>query len=77
TLPGAKENIKVDDIRKNETLVLSVGPAITVGTVTTARKEYIELNVKRPVVAEKGFRVAISRRVAGRWRLIGWGIVES
>jgi translation initiation factor 2 subunit 3 len=30
----------------------------------------------RPVCAEEGSRAAISRKIAGRWRLIGYGIIK-
>jgi translation initiation factor 2 subunit 3 len=33
------------------------------------------VNLKLPVCADKGTRVAISRRIEGRWRLIGYGII--
>jgi translation initiation factor 2 gamma subunit (eIF-2gamma) len=31
----------------------------------------------RPVCAEEGARAAISRKIANRWRLIGYGIIQS
>jgi translation initiation factor 2 gamma subunit (eIF-2gamma) len=35
-----------------------------------------ELDLKKPIVAEDNGRVAISRRIAERWRLIGSGLVH-
>ena len=35
-----------------------------------------EVKLKLPVVAELGARVAVSRRIGTRWRLIGYGIVK-
>jgi translation initiation factor 2 subunit 3 len=52
-----------------------VGTAVTVGVVGNARKDQIEAILKRPVCAEVGARIAISRQVGGRWRLIGMGVL--
>lgn len=71
---GTKDLIKVEDISVGETLLLHVGAAITVGKVALTKKEVIEAKLTRPVCAQSGSRVAISRKIAGRWRLIGYGI---
>jgi translation initiation factor 2 subunit 3 len=55
--------------------MLSVGTAVTVGVVTASKKNVVEVILKRPVCAEVGSRIAISRQVGGRWRLIGMGIL--
>ncbi len=73
---GAEEDINVEKIKMNEQLMLAVGTAITLGVVTSARDDVIEVELRRPVCAESGWRVAISRRVGSRWRLIGAGIID-
>jgi translation initiation factor 2 subunit 3 len=73
---GSGTLIKVDKIRATETLRLNIGTASTLGTVTSARDVVAELDLKKPVVTEEGGRVAISRRIAERWRLIGSGVVR-
>ncbi len=73
---GIKENVKVDPIAKGEALLLAVGPALTLGDVISSTKDYFTVRLRRPVVAWKGVRIAISRRIAGRWRLIGWGLAK-
>ena len=55
--------------------MLSVGTAVTVGVVTGSRKETVEMQLKRPVCAAIGARIAISRQVGARWRLIGMGVL--
>ncbi|WP_456327866.1 translation initiation factor IF-2 subunit gamma [Archaeoglobus sp.] len=72
---GLEEDVEVEKIKMNELLMLVVGTAVTVATVTSARDDIVEVKLKRPVCAEKGDRVAISRRVGGRWRLIGAGTI--
>jgi len=70
---GLEEDVEVEKIRANEELMLVVGTAITVSNVTSIRDDVVEVKLRRPVCAERGNRVAISRRVGGRWRLIGAG----
>lgn len=74
---GTKELVQVDRIIKGERLLLDVGTAITVGKAESAKKEVVTLKLTRPVCAEEGARVAISRKIANRWRLIGYGIIQS
>ena len=73
---GTEEELVVEKIKMNEPLMLSVGTAITLGIVTSARDDVVEVKLKRPVCAESGWRVAISRRVGSRWRLIGAGTIR-
>ena len=56
--------------------MINVGTATTAGAITSARGSQAEVKLKLPVCAEKGARAAISRRVAGRWRLIGYGVIS-
>jgi len=73
---GAAEDLAVENIKTNEPLMLSVGTATTVGVVTSARGNESEVALKIPVCAEKGQRVAVSRKITGKWRLIGFGIIQ-
>ena len=73
---GTKELVKVAKISKDETLLLHVGATITVGKVTSTRKAITHVQLTRPICAQTGSRVAISRKIAGRWRLIGYGMTK-
>ena len=73
---GSSAELSVDDIKSNEPLMLSVGTATTVGVVKSARSGSAEVALKIPVCILPGQRVAISRRISNKWRLIGYGIVE-
>ncbi|MBN1110226.1 MAG: translation initiation factor IF-2 subunit gamma [Methanomassiliicoccales archaeon] len=73
---GTSEDMVVENIKTNEPLMLSIGTATTVGLVTSARGDQSEVTLKIPVCAETGQRVAISRKIANKWRLIGYGVVE-
>ncbi|MGZ4932246.1 MAG: translation initiation factor IF-2 subunit gamma, partial [Halobacteriota archaeon] len=70
---GSFDELNVDSIRTSEPLMLSVGTATTIGIATSARNSAVEVALKRPICAEIGSRVAISRRIGSRWRLIGAG----
>jgi translation initiation factor 2 subunit 3 len=70
---GSSDELNVDSIHTSEPLMLSVGTATTVGIATSARNSAVEVALKRPVCAEIGSRIAISRRIGSRWRLIGAG----
>ena len=56
--------------------MMSVGTATTVGVVTSARENFADMSLKIPVAAEPGQRVAVSRRIGGKWRLIGYGVIR-
>lgn len=73
---GMDEEKKVEPLRTNESLMLNVGTATSVGTVTSARDSEAEIKLKLPVCLGGGNRVAISRRISGRWRLIGYGLIN-
>ncbi len=73
---GVTDESSVEPIHSSEPLMLNVGTATTVGVVTSAREGgVVQVQLKRPVCAEKGDRVAVSRRIGARWRLIGVGSI--
>jgi translation initiation factor 2 subunit 3 len=72
---GSSSETHIEPLKHNEPLMLSVGTAVTVGVVVNTKKDTVETNLKRPVCAEIGSRIAISRQLGGRWRLIGMGVL--
>ncbi len=70
---GTNELVQVDEIQLKEPLMVNVGATVTVGLVTKISNNQVTLKLKRPVCGESKQRVAISRQIKGRWRLIGWG----
>jgi len=69
---GSKDELKVDPIKISEPLMLNVNATATVGIVTNLKKNKIQVKLKRPVCAENGDRVTVSRNIGARWRLIGY-----
>jgi translation initiation factor 2 subunit 3 len=76
TAVGTQELVKVDPIRVKEPLRLNIGTAATVGTVANTRDNRVEIKLKKPICMMPKSRVAISRRITDRWRLIGAGIAS-
>ncbi|MCX6657023.1 MAG: translation initiation factor IF-2 subunit gamma [Candidatus Bathyarchaeota archaeon] len=70
---GSKEQEKVASIAKGEKLLINVGTAKTMADVTLVKKDYLEAKLSIPICGEETDRVALSRRIDGRWRLIGAG----
>ncbi len=73
---GSEDELVVEPIKKMEPLMLNVNSAATVGIVTELSKNKVKCNLKIPVCCEKGSRITISRRIANRFRLIGYGILK-
>jgi translation initiation factor 2 subunit 3 len=76
TAVGTQELVKVDPIKIKESLRLNIGTAATLGSVTHVKDHTVEIKLKKPVCMVSNNRVAISRRISDRWRLIGSGIAS-
>ena len=74
TAVGTQDMVKVEPVKVKESLRLNIGTAATVGTVTNSKDSKIEIKLKKPIGLIPKSRVAISRRIADRWRLIGAGM---
>jgi len=70
---GTELAVPVEKVRTNEALVLNIGTTVTSGIVTSARENLADIALKKPVCAEAESKVAMSRRIADSWRLIGFG----
>ena len=76
TAVGTQEMVKVEPIKTKESLRLNVGTAATLGAVTGSKDNQVEVKLRKPLCLLPKSRVAISRRIADRWRLIGAGITS-
>lgn len=72
---GAERELRVEPLRKGEPLMLNVGTAVTIGITTAVSGSTATLLLRAPISAFPGARVAISRQIEGRWRLIGYGVI--
>ncbi len=73
---GTIEEKAVEEIKTNEPLMLTIGTATTVGIVTESHDKTVVVKLKLAVSANEGQRIAISRRIDGRWHLIGYGEIQ-
>ena len=71
-LAGAEDDEEIENIKEHEPLMINAGTGKSAGFVTQAGKN-VKLDLKVPVCAEEGDRIAISRQIGSRWRLIGHG----
>ncbi len=70
-----RTDTEIAPLRDGEPVVLNVHTATGVGAITNLAKGVATVLLKKPVVAEKGTKVALSKRVGQRWRLSAWGTV--
>jgi translation initiation factor 2 subunit 3 len=73
---GTEAHEKVDNLKPNEMLMLSVNTSITVGQVIKSDKGKADLSLKIPIVPLKGESIGIARNLKGHWRLIGFGSIN-
>jgi translation initiation factor 2 subunit 3 len=74
TAVGTAEMVKVEPLKPKEQIRINIGTAAASGYVTNVRDSKVEVKLKKPVCLMPKSRVAVSRRIAERWRLIGSGI---
>ena len=70
---GSDDDVMVKPIASKEALLLTIGTAPMTGVVTKLGKGIAEMKLSSQVVLDPEIKIAISRRVQKRWRLIGYG----
>jgi translation initiation factor 2 subunit 3 len=73
---GTVEERNVEPLKTTEPLMLTIGTSTTVGIVQSIRDDAVFVKLKLPVCAQDNQRVAVSRRIDGKWHLIGYGVVK-
>ena len=79
---GTAKEIAVEALKMNEPILLSVNTSVSVGIISELSKDKegkegkAKLKLKLPVVEIKGSNIGLARNIQGRWRLIGYGVVE-
>ncbi|MDR3223383.1 MAG: translation initiation factor IF-2 subunit gamma [Methanobrevibacter sp.] len=73
---GIEDEKDVEPIILKEPLMINCGTTTTVGLVNKVKGSIVDVTLKLPVCADPEQRVALSRRVGVRWRLIGYGIIQ-
>jgi translation initiation factor 2 subunit 3 len=73
---GTQKEISSSELKTNEPIMINAWTAKTVGICTSIRGKIVEVNLKLPVCIEVGEKVAISRKIDNRWRLVGYGVIK-
>lgn len=72
---GEKKN-KVSSLKVDEILMINVGSQSLAGKVINKKKDIVRIQFMKPVCANIGDKIAMSRRVDNNFRLIGWGEIK-
>ncbi|MEA3342950.1 MAG: translation initiation factor IF-2 subunit gamma, partial [archaeon] len=72
---GLSKDEQVKRVLENDVLMMNAGTAKTVGVCNSAGN-VAGFKLKIPVCADAGDKVALSKQINGRWRLIGYGIIK-
>ncbi len=72
---GLSKDEQVKRVLENDVLMMNAGTAKTVG-VCDGAGNVSGFKLKIPVCADTGDKVALSKQIQGRWRLIGYGIIK-
>ena len=67
---------RVAGLRIEEKLMINVGSQSLAGTVVNVKKDTVKIEFSKPVCANLGEKIAMSRRVDNNFRLIGWGEIK-
>ncbi|KAJ2159876.1 eukaryotic translation initiation factor 2 subunit gamma [Coemansia sp. RSA 552] len=67
-----KKQAKITKLTKNEPLLVNIGSSAVGARVVGVKNDLAKLVLQKPTCAETGESIAISRRIDGHWRLIGW-----
>lgn len=68
-----RQDIENPPLKVGEPVAVNVYTATSVGVIMQLAKGIATIQLKKPVVAEKNAKVAVSRRLGQRWRLAVWG----
>ncbi len=72
----ARDDVPEQRIAENEPLILGVATATALGYVKSAKKDTLEIELKKPVCVTAGVKIAVMRNLARRWRLTGYGQIS-
>ncbi len=72
-----RDDIPEQHMQENEPLIMGMGTATVLGYVKKSKKDNLTIELKHPISAEKGTKVAVMRNIGHRWRLTGYGQLGS
>lgn len=75
-----REIKEITDIKIGEILTINISSTTTGGRVmsfSNKLKNTAKLSLSIPICASLGDKISISRRIGGKWRLVGWGKISN
>lgn len=73
---GTKVEIKNYPLRRNESVLITIGTASSLGIIDSVQDNEAEIILSKPIAMPKGERVAILREVDREFRLVGYGELD-
>jgi translation initiation factor 2 subunit 3 len=70
---GTNEELKIENLKPSELIMLSVNTGITVGMIKTIKNNIAEVHLRIPIVPIKSENIGLARNINNHWRLIGFG----
>ncbi len=71
-----RKDIDEKGFSENEPVILSVGTLTVVGYISSSKKNVLKVELKHPVCAEPGSKIAVMRNVSQRWKLTGYALMQ-
>jgi len=68
-----RKDVNLGGLKEGEPIVVNAQTATTVGVVVKIHKGNVTIKLKKPIILEKDYKIAVSKKVGQRWRLAGWG----
>eukprot|EP00356_Strombidium_inclinatum_P005660 CAMPEP_0170492814 /NCGR_PEP_ID=MMETSP0208-20121228/12902_1 /TAXON_ID=197538 /ORGANISM="Strombidium inclinatum, Strain S3" /LENGTH=332 /DNA_ID=CAMNT_0010768629 /DNA_START=473 /DNA_END=1471 /DNA_ORIENTATION=+ len=72
----AEKRNKVSPLKTDELLLINVGSTSLAGKIISVKKDTVKIEFSKPVCANIGEKIALSRRIDNNFRLIGWGEIK-
>ncbi len=72
---GEKEEVSVPSIQKGDEILVSAYSIISIGYVIDNKKNKMRLKLSKPILANKGDKIILGKKIRNRWRIIGHGKV--
>ncbi len=68
-----RNDVPEQGFKEGEPLILGIGTATAIGYIKRAKRDTIEVELKRPVAMDRSVKIAVMRNIGQRWRLTGYG----
>lgn len=67
------KDVEVQDLFKGENILLNIGSSTTGSQIKEVKENVVKLNLAKLACCDIDERIALSRKLHGHWRLIGYG----